>query len=367
MPDEQLKYKIGITLIDGIGDRSAKKLIAYCGGVEALFKEKLSVLKKIKVPGVKASLVDAIKNQQVLDRAEGEIAFITKHSIKPLFYLDKDYPNRLKYCDDGPVMLYSKGVTDFNVQKVISIVGTRSATSYGKKMCEKLVESLTEHEVLIVSGLAYGIDICAHKAALKNGLDTVGVLAHGLDRLYPPPHRNIAKRMIEQGALVTDYMTGTNPDRENFPMRNRIIAGLADAVIVIESGKKGGSLITAEIANSYNRDVFAVPGKVGDKYSEGCNFLIKTSRAAVIESAKDLEYILGWEQKKAKHVQKKIFVELTPEEKKLVQVLKEKGQISIDRLCLESQLSTSKAATLLLNLEFSGIVKTLPGKVYELN
>ncbi|MFH1319692.1 MAG: DNA-processing protein DprA [Bacteroidota bacterium] len=366
MQDEQLKYRIGLSLIDGVGDVVAKRLIAYCGGVEAVFKEKKGNL--LKIPLVGSGIANAILAQTVLSRAEQEIAYIQKNNIHPLFYLDDDYPNRLKYCDDSPIMLYCKGKMDLNAQKIVSIVGTRNASDYGKKMCTKLVEDLVTHNVLIVSGLAYGIDICAHKAAIKNNLQTVAVVAHGHDRIYPSLHKSVAEKMQGKGGVVTDFLSQTNPDRENFPKRNRIIAGLPDALIVIESARRGGALITAEIANSYNRDVFAVPGRLNDTYSEGCNWLIKINKAALIESVKDLEYLMGWENKKSKKhaVQKKMFVDLKPEEKVLIDILKEDGSLGIDTICLKSQMSTSKVASMLLTLEFSGVVKCLPGKVYQL-
>jgi len=367
MQEEQLKYKIGLSLIPGVGDVVAKKLIAYCGSVEAVFNEKKSGL--LKVPGVGTLLANAILSQKVLHRAEKEIAFIQKNNIQPLFYLDKNYPKRLKYCDDGPVMLYCKGQMDLNAQKIVSIVGTRQASDYGKKICAKIVEELVTHNVLVVSGLAYGIDICAHKAALKNNLQTIGVVAHGLDRVYPSLHTSVAEKMQDNGGLVTEFLSKTNPDRENFPQRNRIIAGLADAVIVVETGMRGGALITAEIANSYSRDVFAVPGRLNDPYSEGCNWFIKINKAALLQSVKDLEYLMGWEKKEGKKQsrQKKMFVELNPDEKVLINLLNDNGSLAIDLLCLKSKMSTSKVSSMLLNLEFSGVVKCLPGNVYQLN
>ncbi|MBN4062210.1 DNA-processing protein DprA [Bacteroidales bacterium AH-315-I05] len=365
MFDEQLKYKVGITLIEGIGDMRAKKLIAYCGGAEAVFKEKKSALQKI--PDIGKALAEVVVAQDVLSQAEEEIEFIEKNSITPLFYLDKGYPIRLKHCDDSPVMLYAKGNMNLNAEKVVSIVGTRNATNYGKKICEKLVEELARHNVLIISGLAYGIDILSHKAALKNNLQTVAVLGHGLDKIYPQQHRSTSAKMLGNGGLVTDFLPNTKPDRENFPKRNRIVAGLADAVIVIESAASGGSLITAEIANSYNRDVFAVPGKIGDNYSEGCNWLIKINKAALLESAKDIQYLMGWEKQGKKSVQKKLFVDLNSEEELLVKLLKQNGEIPIDRICLQTDMPMSKTSSVLLKLEFKGVVRSLPGKVYALN
>ena len=366
--DEQLKYKIGITLIPHVGDVNAKSLISYCGGAEAVFKEKKGKL--MKIPGIGSITAEAVCKQDVLERAEEEVKFIKKYKITPLFYLDEDYPKRLKHCSDSPVMLYYKGTADLNQQKIVSIVGTRSATNYGKKICENLIEELAPYKVLIASGLAYGIDICAHKAAIENGLSTVGVVAHGLDKIYPSAHRPTAEKMLKKGGILTDFISKTNPDKENFPKRNRIVAGMADATIVIESGKGGGSLITADIANSYNRDVFAFPGRTDDKYSEGCNHLIKTNRAALIQSAQDILYIMGWQetkQKKNVKQQKELFIELGAEEKTIVDVLKDNTQLNIDELSYKANLPMSKISTLLLTLEFSGIVRSLPGKMYQLN
>ncbi|PKP34961.1 MAG: DNA-protecting protein DprA, partial [Bacteroidetes bacterium HGW-Bacteroidetes-15] len=262
MNSELLAYQIGIDMIPMIGSINAKRLIAYCGGVEAVFKQPQKTL--TKVPGIGQIIAKEIANQKVLDRAKKEVEFITKHNIKAHFYLDADYPQRLRHCDDGPIVLFIKGKHDvnFNQQKIISIVGTRNITDYGKEICEQIITNLVErgHNPIIVSGLAYGVDVCAHKSAIKNGTPTVAVLGHGLDKMYPSVHRNVAKEIYESGALVTDFPSETPFDRRNFIKRNRIIAGLSDATIVIESAEQGGSLITADIAVSYNREVFAVPG-----------------------------------------------------------------------------------------------------------
>ncbi len=365
--NESLKYKIALTLIPNIGDILAKRLVAYCGSVEAVFKEKKSLLEKI--PGIGTFYADAVINHNASERAEEEMIFIEKNNITPLFYLDKNYPKRLTHCEDNPVMLYYKGNADLNAEKIISIVGTREATDYGKKMCETLVSDLVEHNILVVSGLAYGIDICAHKASLDNGLKTVGVFAHGLDKIYPAIHKSVADKMLENGGWLTDFTSNTKPDRENFPRRNRIVAGIADATIVVESKKDGGSLITADIAFGYNRDVFAFPGRAGDATSEGCNNLIKQNKAALIQSANDLVYAMGWEQTKTKtkNVQKKLFIELNNDEEIIVNILKEKETVNIDDLCFIAKMPMSKTSSLLLTLEFSGIIKSLPGKMYRLN
>lgn len=365
--DESLKYKIALSLIPFIGHVRAKKLVAYCGSVEAVFSEKRALLEK--VPGIGEKFAQIILKQQVMKRAEEEAQFIRKNKIKPLFFLDPEYPKRLTHCEDSPVILYYKGKADLNKEKVISIVGTREATEYGRELCEKLVNDLAAFNPLIVSGLAYGIDVCAHRAALDNQLDTIGVFAHGLDMVYPPAHRDVSNKMIRHGGLLTDFMSSTNPDRENFPSRNRIVAGMADATIVIESKKDGGSLITADIANSYNRDVFAFPGRVQDVTSEGCNNIIKQNKAALIQSAADVVYIMGWEEVKKKRasVQKQLFIDLKPEEEQLMNILKEKDALNVDDLCLLAKMPMSKVSSLLLNLEFSGLVRSMPGKMYKVN
>jgi DNA processing protein len=360
-----LQYKIGINLIPGISDLNGKKLIAYCGGAEAVFKEKKSNL--LKIPGMGEATVSKILNSGVLQRAEQELKFLDKNKIKTYYFLDDNYPERLKHCIDGPILLYYKGNANLNESRVISVVGTRKASNYGRMLCKSIIEGLKDLGILVVSGLAYGIDTYAHKEALSNRLNTVAVLAHGLDRIYPSSNRSLAEKMITQGGLLTDFISRTNPDRENFPKRNRIVAGMADAVIVIESAKKGGALITADIANSYNRDVFAIPGRTNDLFSEGCNYLIKTNRAILVNNAEDIRYFMGWDIDKAqKAVQKKLFVNLSGTDKKIVGIIEEHQKIGIDRICLLAQMPSSKVASALLNLEFDGIVECLPGKIFKL-
>ena len=364
--DESLKYKIAISLIPNIGDVRAKRLISYCGSAEAVFKEKQHALEKI--PGIGNFNAKAIVTHNVFNRAEEEIKFIEKNNITALFYLDKEYPKRLTHCEDSPVLLYFKGKANLNSEKIISIVGTREATDYGRQQCEKLIAELAVYNPIIVSGLAYGIDICAHKAAMDQNLTTVCGLAHGLDKIYPAIHRQTAEKMLDNGGWLSDFTSKVIPDRENFPRRNRVVAGMSDATIVVESKISGGSLITADIANSYNRDVFAFPGRVNDECSKGCNNLIKQNKAALIQSAADISYIMGWEQKtKNAPIQKQLFVELKPEEEVLVNLLKGKDNLNVDDICLFAKMPMSKVSSLLLTLEFSGIVKSLPGKIYKLN
>ncbi len=359
-------YNIALTLVHGLGYIGAKRLLSYCGSAEEIFKSKKSLL--LNIPEIRERSIEQLHDPAVLVRAEKELKFVEKSKIKLLFYSDDAYPRRLRHCADSPLLLYFKGETNFNAEKVIAIVGTRDATDYGKQMTQNLVADMAAYQVSVISGMAYGIDIYAHRAALQNNLETVGVLAHGLDRLYPFVHKSTADKMLEQGGLLTEFMSDTIPDRENFPKRNRIVAGMCDAVIVVEAGLKGGALITANIANSYSRDVFAVPGRLNDTYSEGCNRLIKTNQAALIESGKDLAYILNWDNEVKKPLaQQKLFVELSSEEEKVVNVLREKGHLPIDELTYQSEFPMSKVAGILLNLEFNGLVKSLPGKVYQLS
>lgn len=360
-------HKIALTFVKGIGDITIKSLISYCGSAEEVFKAKQSALEKI--PGIGPKTAKLIVNHEVFARAEQELSFIERYKIEPIFYTDNKYPKRLKNCVDSPALLYFKGKTDLNNKKIIAVVGTRNASTYGKVFCEKLIDGLKEHNVLIVSGLAYGIDVAAHKAAVAMKQATVGVLGHGLDRIYPALHRSVAESMLGNGGLLTEFPSQTNPDRQNFPKRNRIIAGLADAIIVVEAAKKGGALITAEIANSYNKDVFALPGKIDDEFSEGCNFLIKTNRANLITRPQDVEYIMGWQANDVslKKEAPKLFLDLSKEETAIVELIKQEEAIAIDDLQLKLNMPQSKLAMLLLNLEMASVIIALPGRVYRLN
>jgi DNA processing protein len=359
-------YEVALACIPGIGGITSRALLTHFGTAEAVFEAKQHHL--ISVPGVGTKTAEAILKKEGFDAAEREIQFIERYQIKPLFFTDDDYPRRLKHCSDAPLLLYFKGHADLNNAKVISIVGTRNATGYGKELCQQLVSDLKRHNVLVVSGLAYGIDIIAHKACLKENIPTVGVLGHGLDRIYPQIHRTYAEKMLENGGLITDFPSGTNPDRENFPKRNRLIAGMADATIVVEANIKGGALITAEIANSYNRDVFAFPGRVNDEFSAGCNYLIKTNRANLITGIKDLEYILDWTDntQKKEYQQTSLKINLSEDAKKVTDILGERGLTGVDELALVTKSPQSKLAMTILGLEMQGIIIALPGKMYKL-
>ena len=358
-------YQIAVTLIPGIGDISGKRFLSYCGSAEAVFKENRKSLEKIN--GMREVTIDALcKPQQLLRRAEQEVEFIDKNGIQPLFYQDPNYPRRLLQCDDSPMMLYYKGNADLNAERVVSIVGTRNITDYGKENCAQLVNDLIDEQVLVVSGLAYGVDTMAHRTAVKAGIPTVGVLGNGLQQIYPAANKKLASEMLSNGGLLTECLSGTQPDRENFPRRNRIIAGMADAVIVIESALKGGSLITADLANSYNRDVFAYPGKVKDLFSQGCNYLIRTNRAHLMESVANLRYVMRWERDKSQEErQTTLFRTLSEEEKKILECFGNQSVVSLDDLIVKTDLTTTKLASLLLNMEFDGILVALPGKRYQ--
>lgn len=359
-----LQYQIALTLLPGIGDISGKKFVQYCGSAEAIFKEKRKSLEKIT--GMREASINAIcKPKEYLKRAEEEIEFVEKNGIQPLFFLDSDYPRRLSQCDDAPMMLYYKGKANLNANRVVAIVGTRNITEYGKENCNQLVEDLKDDNVLIVSGLAYGVDTCAHKASVKNGIPTVGVMGSGMQQIYPAANKKLASDMQEQGGILTECMSGTLPDRENFPRRNRIIAGMADAVIVIESAMKGGSLITADLANSYSRDVFAYPGRVMDIYSQGCNYLIRTNRAHLMESVLNLRYIMRWDSESKTEKQTAMFREFTEEEKRIMDCFGSNAVIHLDDIIVKTEMSTTKIAALLLNLEFDGVLMALPGKRYQ--
>jgi DNA processing protein len=369
--ENKLQHRIALSLIKGIGPKLARNLIAYLGSESALFDKKVPIL--AKVPGIGPALEQLLRNinrKELLIKAEQECQFIEKHHIKPLFFSDEEYPARLSYCSDAPLMLYIHGQDCYAAHRIIGIVGTRKPTDTGIDLCEKLVADLGRRHpgTVVVSGLAYGVDICAHKAALKNNLPTIGVLAHGLDRIYPPTHRNIARNMIDNGALITEFMSGTAPDRHNFVQRNRIIAGMSDALVVVQSAKKGGSLITAELARDYNRDVLAFPGSPGDLYAAGCNHLIKSNTAALIESVEDLEYTLGWdiEKKEPRSVQGNLFATIENEDQQtIMNNLIEEKEINLNLLSLKCGIPVSKLSATLLELEFKGLVKSKPGGIYR--
>ncbi|MBK8521701.1 MAG: DNA-processing protein DprA [Ferruginibacter sp.] len=361
-----LLYQIALTLVPNIGDVHAKALVNIYGSAQAVFKAKKKELDHLE--GIGTVRAKSIKDFTDFSIAEEEIKFIEKYKITPLFINAENYPKRLLNCYDSPPVLYYRGNAGLNTSRIISVVGTRNNSDYGKNVCEKFIEDLLAENILVVSGLAFGIDTIAHKAALKNNLQTIAVLAHGLDRIYPPQNKTLAKHITEQGGLLTEFISNTNPDKQNFPKRNRIVAGMCDAVIVIESSKKGGSLITAELGNGYNKDVFAIPGRINDSKSEGCNYLIKNNKAALINSAQDFLEMMNWipGPKATAKKQRELFIELTPDEKIVVDILQQRESIQIDELYFKSGLSSSAVATALLMLEMQNVIIALPGKLYKL-
>lgn len=366
MNTTELHHQVALTLLEGVGPKSAKSLMAYLGHVDTIFKGKKNL--RTTIPGFSKERFRKLNTTKALLEAEKVLAFIEKHNIQTTFFLDKDFPYRLKECADSPVLLYSKGNFELNPKRTIAVVGTRNMTSYGKKLIRELISSLQSYDVQVVSGLAYGVDVYTHRCCLEFEIPTVGVLGHGLDRVYPFQHQSTAQKMIKNnGGLLTEFPNGTNPDRENFPKRNRIVAGMTDATIIIESGEKGGSLITAHLANDYSRDVFAYPGNVDSPYSKGSNSLIANDKAHLVTSSKDIIKMLEWELKtKEKPIQTNLFQQLTGDEKKIVKILKEFEKISLDVLSVKLKTPVSRLSGLLLNLELKGIVLTLPGKKYTL-
>jgi DNA processing protein len=366
-------YQIALTLIPNIGPIQAKLLLQHYDAAE-IFKARRHDLERLE--GIGGFKANSIKSFTDFKAAEEEIAFIEKYNIQPLFITDPAYPKRLLNCYDSPTLLYYKGSADLNASKTIAVIGTRTHTEYGRQLTEQLIEELSALPITIISGLAYGIDAIAHKSALNNNLPTVGVLAHGLDQVYPPMHGALAKDMIKQnGGLLTEFRSYTIPDKHNFPTRNRIVAGMSDATIVVETSIKGGSMITAELANGYNKDVFAFPGKVTDSKSAGCNYLIKNNKAVLLTDARELLEIMGWDtlrcaqgdNKQNVKKQKELFIELTPEEKMIINILKEKESAHIDEINLQSGLSSSGVAAAILSLELQNVVVSLPGKLYRLD
>lgn len=361
----ELAYALALTRVPGVGDILARRLINAAGSAEAVFKETKGLLSKVE--RLNKHAVEGISQPVDIKAFEEEILRAVEADVQLLYYQDDAYPHRLKFCDDQPLLLFYKGNADLNHDRIISVVGTRSATLYSKEVVHQLMEVLKVYDPLVVSGLAFGVDITAHQYALDTGMKTVGVMGHGLDRVYPAIHKPVVEQMIEQGGVLTEFLEGSRPDRENFPKRNRIVAGLSDAVIVVESSMKGGSMITADLAMSYNRDLFAYPGKAIDPFSAGCNWLIKTQKAIMMEEASDLIYHMGWDVVTGNTVQQKsLFPELSHEEERIVGLLQENHELGVDDISLEMKLPVSETTIMLLELEFKAVVKSLPGKKYAL-
>lgn len=365
MNERKLLYTLALQKANKIGDITAKKLIQHCGSAEEIFKEKSNILQSIN--GIGSFITKSIKDSSLLIDAEKELNYIAKNNIRHWYFQDEDYPKRLKNCIDGPILLFHSGTINLKQQKTISIVGTRNITNYGRVLCEKIIEELSVLNPVIISGFAYGTDITAHKSAIKNNLHTIGCLAHGLNQIYPKVHKKYIHQVENNGGLVSEFWSTSNPDRENFIKRNRIIAGLSEATLVIESAEKGGSLITADIANSYNREVFATPGRPEDKLSIGTNNLIKLQRAQLITSAADIIYMLNWNTKSSsiKPIQPQLFIELNEIEEKIIGFLKGKNKVDLDTISISCQLPIYSISSTLLNLELKGIIRPHPGKQFE--
>lgn len=351
--------------IPHVGDITAKKLIAHCGSPSAVFSDKRNALKKID--GIGEYILAELFNTNYLDSALAEYTFISENNIQCTLFTDPDYPQYLKHCIDGPILLFSRGKINLENQKIISIVGTRNMTGYGRDFCEKFIEDIAPLNPVIVSGFAYGVDICVQREACNYGLQTIGCLAHGLNQVYPRAHSRYVKRIEENGGFLSEFWSTSYPERENFLKRNRIIAGMSQATVVIESAEKGGSLVTADLANGYNRDVFAVPGRAQDIYSRGCNNLIKQQKAHLISCAADLVYLLNWEleSQSPKPVQSRLFVELEETEKRIYDYLTNDGKQQLDSIAITCEMPVFKVSSTLLGMEIKGVVRPLPGKLFE--
>jgi DNA processing protein len=365
MTENDLLFTLALQHVPNIGDITAKKLISHCGSAEAVLKEKKQNL--IKIDGIGQMVLAELFKTHHLKEAEKEIDFIKKNTIKVTHFQENDYPEKLKHCIDGPILLFQSGSINLKNQHIISVVGTRKITTSGIAFCENLVDQLAPYNPIIVSGFAYGTDITAHKAAMKHNLQTVACLAHGLNQIYPKVHKKYMVDMEKNGGFFSDFWSTDTFDKNNFLKRNRVIAGLSEATIVIESAVKGGSLVTADIANSYNRDVFAVPGRTTDSQSIGCNNLIKHQKAHMLTTPLDVPYILNWqlEDDKKPVIQKQLFVELDATEKVIYNYLKENEKQQLDVIAINCQLPIFKVASVLLNMELKGVVRPLPGKLFE--
>ena len=365
MKEEKLLAVLRLQKSKAIGDILAKKLIVNVGDVSQIFKEKPAFLQKIN--GIGAHAIKHLFDVENLKKAEQELAYITKNNINYTYFLDDDYPKNLQNCIDSPILMFTDGAINLKNERLISIVGTRNMSSYGRDFVNQLIESITAFNPVIVSGFAYGVDICAHKAAIKHNLQTLAVLAHGFEMIYPKVHKKYIHQVNENGGFFTEFWSDEQPLRENFLKRNRIVAGISQATIIIESAEKGGSLVTADIANSYNRDVFAVPGRTTDVYSKGCNNLIKTNKAHLLSHPSDIIKLLNWDiqEKVTKPIQKQLFIELTEDEQKIYDYLQTSGKQLLDVIALECGIPLYQLSSILLQMELKGTVKPLPGKLFE--
>lgn len=364
--EEQLLCRIALTLIKGVGSVLARQLLHFMGSPEAIFADRSELARKL--PRASHRLIDAVFAPAVMERARRELEQIRAKGLQTYFITDENYPPLLKECVDAPILFYYKGNADLSPARALSVVGTRNITAYGRSATERIIADLAHAipDLLIVSGLAYGVDVTAHKAALANGLPTVGVLAHGLDRIYPSSHRSVATEMLAHGGLLTDYPTGTEPERFNFVGRNRIVAGLSHATLVIESAAKGGSLITAELASDYNRDVLALPGRATDSRSAGCNTLIREQKAALVTSAEDILSLLSWSSTAEAQSQTLAFEPDNWPDTPVAKLLLRAQSISVDELTRETGLSINDVSAQLFDMELDGLIRSLPGGMYTI-
>jgi len=366
MNGEDILYKVALSKIQGIGPILARQLVSYCGNAREVFFENLNSLHKI--PGISVAVAKNIKSGIGLKMAEEEVALAEKACIKIIFYEDPDYPARLKHFNDSPVVLYWRGNVSLNAPRTVGVVGTRTPSPYGKSVCDEFIENISNYNPIVISGLAYGIDIIAHRKSIDLNIPTIAISGTGWDTIYPQEHSLTARKILDNGGLLTEFGFGTKADRENFPKRNRIIASLCDALVIVESAQKGGSMITAEFANGYFKDVFAFPGRSNDPYSRGCNQLIKDNKAILIESADDLVKTMRWDEKVKRNViQKQLPIGLSPEEQNILEILNHHEEAGIDILIRASNLQPGALAGLLLQMELKGIIKTLPGKRYKID
>ena len=366
MTEPEIIAALRLQNIPNIGDVTAKKLIAHCGSPSAIFEDKPHHL--LKIDGIGKVTLKGLHDAQYLEEAQQEIEFLSKENIEVSYFMDDTYPERLKHCLDGPILLFQRGNIDLKQQKIISVVGTRNVTSYGSSFAQQFIAELAPLNPIIVSGLAYGVDIKVQKAAMDHGLQTIACMAHGLNQIYPKAHAKYQSKIEANGGFMTEFWSSSQPNRENFLKRNRIIAGISEATIVIESAEKGGSLVTADLAHGYHREVFAVPGRATDKWSKGCNDLIKYQKAHLLTSAAELIYLLAWqieEEKPEKTVQKQLFVELDETEQSIYSYLQLNGKQLLDTVALECKLPVFKVSSTLVQMEMKGVIRPLPGKLFE--
>ncbi len=366
MTETEILAVLRLQAIPNIGNVSAKKLIAHCGSPSAIFKDKIRNL--LKIEGIGQLTLKGLFDSIHIEEAEAEYDYIRREHIDLCYYMDQEYPYYLQHCLDGPILLFKSGNIDLQNKKIISVVGTRNITSYGTAFCEEFIEEIAPLDPIIVSGFAYGVDITIQNAAMDKGLQTIGCMAHGLNQTYPKKHKKFVSRIEKNGGFITEFWSTSNPDRENFLKRNRIIAGMSEATIVVESAEKGGSLVTADLANGYNREVFAVPGRRTDKFSKGCNDLIKKQKAHMLTSAAELIYLLGWELDKKEQkstIQKQLFIELDEMEQTIYSYLQENGKQLIDSIAMDCSLPIHKVSSTLFNMEMKGVIRPLPGKIFE--